>query len=80
MHYPLTFFVTPDGESHFEASKFLSEAGMSCPGRPGLRFLVLTRDDHGPRFWLHIGAPWDGSWHPTPQSTGFCVTLFGPKF
>jgi hypothetical protein len=73
VHYPRTF-ATPDGESHFGDIDVPPEMVHVVPGRPAF--------ESGPPVattaarLLHIGADWDGSWHPTPKRW-FVVTLAG---
>ncbi len=71
MKYPRTF-ATPDGESHFEDVP--AEMVQVVPGRPAFESGAPVATSAARL--LHIGADWDGSWHPTPKRW-FVVTLVG---
>jgi hypothetical protein len=67
-------FATSDGESHFEDVEVPPELVQVVPGRPAFETSTpfSTRDT----ILMHVGADWDGSWHPTPKRW-FMVTLAG---
>jgi hypothetical protein len=73
MKYP-RIFATPDGESHFQDVEVPLQIALVVPGRPAIESstAILT----SAATLLHIGAEWDGSWHPTPKRW-FVVTLAG---
>jgi hypothetical protein len=71
MKYPRTF-ATPDGESHFEDVEVVPEMVQVVPGRAA--FETGTAVVTNAARMMHIGADWDGSWHP---KRWFVVTLSG---
>ena len=73
MKYP-RIFATADGESHFEEVEVAPEMVQVVPGRPAFESGAPVATS---AFRLmHIGAHWDGSWHPTPKRW-FVGTLAG---
>jgi hypothetical protein len=73
MKYPRTF-ATADGESHFEDVDVVPEMVQVVPGRAA--FETGTPIATSAARMMHVGADWDGSWHPTPKRW-FVVTLSG---
>ncbi|MCA1647897.1 MAG: cupin domain-containing protein [Chloroflexi bacterium] len=73
MKYPRTF-ATPDGESHFEDVDVPPEMVHVVPGRPAFESSAAIPTSAATL--MHIGATWDGSWHPTPKRW-FVFTLAG---
>ena len=73
MKYPRTF-ATPDGESHFEDVEVPAQMAQVVPGRPAVESSAAIPTSNATL--LHLGADWDGAWHPTPKRW-FVVTLAG---
>jgi hypothetical protein len=73
MKYP-RIFATADGESHFEDLSVPLEATQLVPGRPAVE--VGPAIATSAATFLHLGANWAATWHPTPKHW-FCVTLAG---
>jgi hypothetical protein len=73
MKYPRTF-ATADGESHFEEIDVPPEMVHVVPGRAAFESGAPVATSAARL--MHIGADWDGSWHPTPKRW-FVVTRAG---